>query len=135
MNELVVKLLKADSPLQIQDANHFLAVAATMMQHILTDRARHLQAEYTGGKMQRQDLGSQHGTEDATALHMLIIQEELDLLTQADPLAAGVGKNRCLGYSIEEAGEKLHISRSTAYSLWNFGRAWLLRRFKNISTI
>ncbi len=131
VNEVVVKLLKTDEPIRVQDSDHFLAVTTQMMKHILVDKARHGLAIKAGGQMNRQLLDSHLAGQKETAVELLIIQEELDLLTKADPVAAEVVRKRCQGYSVDEAATLLNLSRTTAYSLWNFGRAWLLRRFTN----
>lgn len=131
VNEVVVKLLKSKDPVHLNDSDHFLAIATRMMNHLLVDKARHDNAACVGGNMNRQHLDSNLAGQPATALELLIIQEEMELLTKTDSMAAEVVRQRCLGYSLDEIAEKLNMSRTSAYNEWNFGRAWLLRRFTN----
>lgn len=131
VNEVVIKLLKSKDPVQVNDNDHFIAIATKMMAHVLIDKARHDNAACAGGQMNRQHLDSHVAGQPATAFELLIIQEEMELLTKDYPLAAEVVRLRCQGHSIEEAATTLDISRSAAYQEWNFGRAWLLRRFTN----
>lgn len=130
INELVVRILDSDTPLQLNNSDHFLAIATLMMQRILIDRARKNNTQRAGGKHQHQEL--QPGIQGAhdCQQELLILQEELQRLAEADPISAEVVKKRCQGYSIDEAASQLDIPRSTAYGLWNFGRAWLLNRLK-----
>ena len=131
VNEVVVKLLKSKDPVQVNDSDHFLAIATKMMNHVLIDKARHDNAACVGGNLNRQHLDSNIAGQPGKAFELLIIQEEMELLTKTEPLSSEVVRHRCLGYSLDEIAEKLNISRSSAYSEWNFGRAWLLRRFTN----
>jgi RNA polymerase sigma factor (TIGR02999 family) len=130
VNEVVVKLLNADKPVEVKNNGHFLAVTTNMMKHILVDRARRIDAVKNGGEMQKHPIDSRVKDDANNAVDLLIIQEELELLTREDPIAASVVKLRCQGYSVEEVAEQLKYSRTTTYNLWNFGRAWLLRRFQ-----
>src|SRR5207253_3129111 len=60
------------------------------------------------------------------AAQKLAQDEALDRLTQLDP-AAGQLVKLCYfaGLSVEQAAEALAVSRSNAYRLWTFARAWL----------
>lgn len=129
MNEAVCQMLDPARQVAIKDASHFLATANVMMKHILIDRARRYQAIKAGGQMQRQELNDEQMGKADHLVELLILREELQLLAQHDPQAAAVIQKRCEGYSTEEAAEQLGISRSVAYDLWNFGRAWLLQKF------
>jgi RNA polymerase sigma factor (TIGR02999 family) len=129
MNEAVCQMLDPNRKVEIKDASHFLATANVMMQHILIDRARRNNAQKAGGQLNRQELNQNQVGDDNHIVELLILQEELQLLAKQDPQAAQVIQKRCEGYSIDEAAELLGLSRSTAYDLWNFGRAWLLQMF------
>ena len=134
MNEAVCQMLDPARKLAINDDRHFLATAQLMMKHILIDRARRHQAQKAGGQMQRKDLHENQADRQPQQVEVLILQEELNLLAQHDPMASKVIQKRCEGYSTEEAAEILGISRTAAYELWNIGRAWLLQKFKDGST-
>ena len=58
-----------------------------------------------------------------------LIDEALTDLEKLDSQAAQLFKLRYFaGCSTEEAGEILEIPRATAYRLWTFARAWILKR-------
>lgn len=128
INEFVIKLLKSQTPLVLNNGDHFLAVATRMMQQILIDRARHKHTDKAGGDVARQEFQPHLKSSNDFVAELLIIKEELERLEKEDPLAAEVVRMRCQGYSIEEAAAQLKLPRTTAYGLWNFGRAWLMQR-------
>ena len=50
----------------------------------------------------------------------------MDALAAHDCLTADLVKLRYFGgFSLEEAGDLLGMSRATAYRQWTYGRAWL----------
>ena len=59
------------------------------------------------------------------------LDEALGRLAQHDP-AAGQLVKLCYfaGLSVEQAAEALALSRSNAYRLWTFARAWLWERLQ-----
>ena len=129
VNEMVCKMLEPHRNVHLNDKNHFLATAQVMMKHIIIDRARRRGSQKQGGHLQQQELHDNQAGIDPQHVELLILQEELQLLAKADPLAAQVIQKRCEGFSIDEIVDQLKISRSNAYDLWNFGRAWLMQMF------
>ncbi len=127
INEVVIRMLEPDKLVAVNDSGHFISIAKVMMKHILTDRARHKQTERAGGQFHRLSLEPDlvDGKQDAGGY--LIFREELRILAAHDPAAAKIVELRCNGYSITQAARQLNISRSVAYDLWNFGRAWLMK--------
>lgn len=134
LNEAVCKMLDPDQKVQINDSRHFLAAANVMMKNILIDRARRRNAAVRGGQITREELHEDQVGSDPHHVEMLIIQEEIQLLAAQDPLAALIIQKRCEGYSIDEVAVMLKLSRTQAYSQWNFGRAWLLQKFHQSSS-
>jgi len=129
LNEVVCKMLDPDHQVQINDSSHFLAAANVMMKNILIDRARRRNAAIRGGQITREELHEDQAGSDPHHVDLLILQEEIQLLAEIDPLAAHIIQKRCEGYTIEEVAAMLKLSRSQAYDQWNFGRAWLLQKF------
>lgn len=129
LNEAVCKMLDPAANIHFNDSKHFLATAKVMMQHILVDRARRRNSIKQGGQLNRHELHEDQAGNDSYQVDILILQEEIQLLAGIDPLAAQIIQKRCEGFSIEEVAEHLKLSRSQAYDLWNFGRAWLLQKF------
>jgi RNA polymerase sigma factor (TIGR02999 family) len=129
LHEAVVEILNPERKSPVNDAQHFLAKAKLIMKHILTDRARHKQTEIAGGKHRRREMPFDIEDEKKPTGGFLIFQEELRKLASQDPEAAYLVELRCRGYSIADAAKKMNLSRSAAYDLWKFGRAWLMKEF------
>ena len=129
VNEMVCKMLEPHCDVQPNDKNHFLATANLMMKHIIIDRARRRSSQKYGGHLQKQQLLDDQAETDMQHVQLLILQEEIQLLAQEDPLAAQIIQKRCEGFSIDEIADQLKISRTSAYEQWNFGRAWLMEVF------
>ena len=105
---------------------HFFAAAAEAMRRILVDRARRKAAEKHGGHFARQpafaaDIAAAASNEEVVAVH-----NALDGLLAHDPLAGELVRLHYFGgFSLDEAGEMLGMSRATAYRMWTYARVWL----------
>src|SRR5438874_335621 len=105
---------------------HFFAAAAEAMRRILIDNARRKQAEKHGGRLQRVGLDRAEAVAAAPPEDLLALDDILERLTRHDATAAQLVKlHYFAGLSVEEAGEVLGLSRTGAYRLWTFVRAWL----------
>jgi RNA polymerase sigma factor (sigma-70 family) len=105
---------------------HFFAAAAEAMRRILVEAARRKGRLKRGGDLQRIDLDAVPAPEPSDPDELLAVHEALTSLAADDAIAAELVKMRYFaGFSIEEAGDLLGISRSTAYEHWAYGRAWL----------
>ncbi|MBE2213096.1 MAG: sigma-70 family RNA polymerase sigma factor [Opitutaceae bacterium] len=113
------------------DRTHFVAVAAEVMRHILTDNARRKKAVRHGGGLERAgiddsllQIAAPEGDDD----ELLAVHEALDQLAAHDPRKAELVKLRYfVGMSIEETAQILGISMTTAKRDWTYARAWLFR--------
>ena len=115
----------ADSP-RWASRGHFFAACAEAMRRILVDNARRKQAEKHGGGLQRVGLDRAEAVAAAPAEDLLALDDILERLTRHDATAAQlVTLHYFAGMSVEEAGELLGLSRTSAYRLWTFVRAWL----------
>lgn len=105
---------------------HFFAAAAQAMQRILVDRARARRAQKRGGDAQRvavplDALGGRYSDSE-----ILDTDSVVEALAAEDPESAELVRLHVfVGLSIEEAGQALGMSRSSAYRNWDFARAWL----------
>jgi RNA polymerase sigma factor (TIGR02999 family) len=98
------------------------------MRHILVDHARARQALKRGG-----DGESRRAGIDLDSLpcrysdaEMIDTDAVLDALAAEDSDAAELVRLHVFaGFSIEEAGQALGMSRTTAYRNWDYARAWL----------
>jgi RNA polymerase sigma factor (sigma-70 family) len=105
---------------------HFFAAAAEAMRRILVENARRKGRLKRGGQRQRVDLDDVAAPSTAAPDALLAVDDALTALAAEDPTAAELIKLRYFaGFSVEEAGQMLGLSRSTAYEHWAYGRAWL----------
>jgi len=114
-----------------ESRGHFFAAAAEAMRRILVDAARSHAARKRGGAWKRVDLNSVDLAASAAPDDLLELDDTLDKLGRQDPQAAQLVKLRFYaGLSIEQAGEALGLSRTTAFERWAFARAWLYAELK-----
>lgn len=105
---------------------HFFAAAAEAMRQILVDRARQKRSLKRGGGLGRQPIEGDEVASLAPPEEVVAVHDALDALAAEEPLAADLVKLRYFGgFSIEEAADVLHVSRTSAYRLWNYARVWL----------
>jgi RNA polymerase sigma factor (TIGR02999 family) len=106
--------------------NHFFASAAEAMRRILVESARRKATRKRGGELAREavldsDIATAAPPEEVVAVH-----DALDALRDHDHLAADLVKLHYFGgFSLEEAGEMVGMSRATAYRMWTYARTWL----------
>jgi RNA polymerase sigma factor (TIGR02999 family) len=126
VHEAYLRLVSHDEPQQWDGRGHFFAAAAEAMRRILVDRARAKGRIKRGGALNRLDIDSLDLATQATPDQLLAVDEALARLAQDDPPAAQIVQLRYFaGLTVEEAGEALGISTTTAYRHWNYARAWL----------
>jgi DNA-directed RNA polymerase specialized sigma24 family protein len=105
---------------------HFFAAAAEAMRRILVDQARRKAAVKHGGQLARQELHDSDIAATAPPDEVIAVHEVLDQLAAEDALTADLIKLHYFGgFSPEEAGAHLGLSRATAYRLLTYGKAWL----------
>jgi RNA polymerase sigma factor (sigma-70 family) len=115
-----------EQPPTFSSRTHFFAAAAEAMRRILVDQARRKAAHKHGGSLARQELNDSELATAAPPAEVLAVHDALDRLAAEDPLTADLVKLHYFGgFSVEEAGNHLGLSRATAYRLWSFGKAWL----------
>lgn len=134
VNEAALRLLGGE-PIHFADRTHFFALAAQMMRRVLVDHARARVAAKRGGVQQRVNLSSIDGwgttpqSED-----VLILEEALSRLEQADPRAARVVELRFFGGLREqEVADVLGVSVITVKRDWKVARAWLVDQLQSPS--
>jgi len=128
VNELCVRLLGWDA-VSWQNREHFFAVSARLMRHVLVDIARRRLADRRGGPgavhvpLDTVDIPAGERTTDLLALDAAIARLALE-----DPRKAEVVELRFFGgLSVEETAAALHLSVRTVHSDWALARAWLYR--------
>ena len=126
VHEAYLRLVDIDHTEHWNGRGHFFAAAAEAMRRILVDNARRKRAEKHGGARRRVNLDQADAVVLAPPDDLLALDEALERLTRHDPRAAQIVKLHCFaGLTIEQAALALKLSRTNAYRLWTFARAWL----------
>jgi RNA polymerase sigma factor (TIGR02999 family) len=136
VHEAYLRLVGADKVRHWNSRGHFFAAAAEAMRRILVERARRKKSRKHGGEWQRVDLDEA----DVVCLlppdELLSLHDALEVFANIDAAAAELVKVRCFaGLSVEEAGDALGMSRTTAYRHWTFARAWLFSQLRGETAI
>jgi RNA polymerase sigma-70 factor, ECF subfamily len=125
INELYIRLQVAHPP-EWRGRTHFFAVAATTMRRILIDHARAHAAKRRGGDQIKVPLEFVQAGTTCSYDELLIIDEALSKLEQADPRSARVAELRFFaGLQEDEIAAELGISEITVKRDWKFARSWL----------
>jgi RNA polymerase sigma factor (TIGR02999 family) len=132
VHEAYIRLVDVDSAPHWNSRGHFFAAAAEAMRRILVDRARKKGRAKRGGGLERLDVDLVALATAVTPDQLLAIDEALAKLAVDDPTGAQIVQLRYFaGLTVEEAGQALAISTTTAYRHWNYARAWLYRELVN----
>jgi RNA polymerase sigma factor (TIGR02999 family) len=126
VHEAYVRLVDGQ---QIQNWNsrgHFFGAAAEAMRRILVENARCKLTGKRGGQLKRVNLEQSLNLTDEPRDELLALDEALASLQREDPIKADLVQLRYFaGLTVPQAAEALGISRATAYSYWNYAKAWL----------
>ena len=126
VHEAYLRLVNAEE-LNWQHRAHFFAVAATLMRHILLDRARRKAAAKRGGRPQSLDMSKAVDIAQTKARDLVRLDDALDALSAVDPRKARIVELRYFGgLSVRETAEVVGVSPDTVLRDWKIARAWLL---------
>jgi RNA polymerase sigma factor (TIGR02999 family) len=113
--------------------NHFFMAAAQAMRRILIERARHKSRLKRGGDQQRVPLEELELAVNADSETLLLVEEALQRLAQADRTKAQLVELRFFtGLNLEEAAKVLGVSTATAKRYWAYARAWLFQEVERL---
>jgi RNA polymerase sigma factor (TIGR02999 family) len=130
VHEAYLKLIDVDN-VDWQHRAHFFAVSATIMRHILVDRARHRHAAKRGGAVVKVDLDAHPEVGVESARELIALDDALSDLAKLAPRKAQVVELRYFaGLSVEETAEVLGVSVDTVMRDWRSARLWLLRELR-----
>jgi RNA polymerase sigma-70 factor, ECF subfamily len=130
VHELYLKLFSSQ-PLQLQDREHFLALAARQLRRIVVDYARNKHAQKRGGLMDKISLDDALPFAVPTDSRVVGLDEALQRLEKLDPRSAQVVELRFFGGLTEdEVAKTLSISPATVKRDWDFARSWLLSQME-----
>jgi RNA polymerase sigma factor (TIGR02999 family) len=111
-----------------QNRNHFFAVAAQTMRHILVDLARARHNLKCGGGAQQVSLDEVLIASPERGVDMLALDEALGRLAALNPRQSQVVELRYFGgLTEEEVSEVIKISPRTVRSDWRLAKVWLYR--------
>jgi RNA polymerase sigma factor (TIGR02999 family) len=126
VHEAYLRLVGVEQAQHWNSRGHFFAAAAEAMRRILVENARRKRTEKHGGARSRVNLDHADAVAVAPPDELLALDEALERLTRHDPRAGQLVQLHCFaGLTIEQAAEALSLSRTNAYRLWTFARAWL----------
>jgi RNA polymerase sigma factor (TIGR02999 family) len=126
VHEAYLRLIGVEQSQHWNGRGHFFGAAAEAMRRILVENARRKKAGKHGGGLRRVNLDEADALAAAAPDDVLAIDEALERLNAHDPTAAQLVKLHCFaGLTVEQAAKALDLSRTNAYRLWTFTRAWL----------
>jgi RNA polymerase sigma factor (TIGR02999 family) len=126
VNEAYLRLVDVEEAQHWNSRGHFFAAAAEAIRRILIENARRKRAEKHGGGLRRVNLDQADALAAAPPEDLLAFDEALERLARHDPKTAQLVRLHCFaGLPVEQAAEALDLSRTSAYRLWTFARAWL----------
>ncbi|HYH00223.1 MAG TPA: sigma-70 family RNA polymerase sigma factor [Terriglobales bacterium] len=118
--------LSSDADLNVNDRDHFFAVAARAMRQILIDHARHRNAEKHGGEWVHTSFDGKQIAAGGADADLVALDSALDRLGQMDERARQIVEYRFfVGLSEQEIAELLGLSERTVRREWVKARAWL----------
>jgi RNA polymerase sigma factor (TIGR02999 family) len=125
VGELYLRLASGSTP-DWRGRTHFFAVAAGNLRRILIEHARAHRAARRGGGQIEIPLDLVAAGVTCSCDDLLIIDEALVKLEEADPRAARVTELRFFGGLTEdEIAKELDVAEITVKRDWKFARAWL----------
>ncbi|MEM1413380.1 MAG: ECF-type sigma factor [Myxococcota bacterium] len=125
VNEAYLKLEKREAG-GFESREHFMAVAARVMRHILVDHARRKNADKRGGGRERTTLSRLAIDERERTLDVLDLDEALTALADLDARHAQVVELKVFaGMTSPEMARVLGVSVATVERDWVKARAWL----------
>ncbi len=125
VNEVYLRLVDQKRA-RVENRAHFFSLAAQAMRRVLVDEARRRRAAKRGSGQRTLALEDVAEPRVAPDADLLALDEALDRLQGFDPhLSRLVELRHFGGLTLEEAGQVLGISTTSAWRDWNTARAWL----------
>ncbi|ACY13956.1 ECF-type sigma factor [Haliangium ochraceum] len=125
VHEVYLRLVNSDAH-GFRDEEHFMAVAATAMRHVLIDRVRRHNASKRGGEWTRVTLEGVALNAASEPVDLLVLDEVLTRLEALDPRQARIVEMRVFGgLTVSEVARTLGVSTRTVEYDWRQARAWM----------
>jgi RNA polymerase sigma factor (TIGR02999 family) len=114
-----------------QNREHFLAIAARTMRHVLVDHARERGAAKRGGDRRQVTLHSWIRIDDRD-VDVVALDDALVRLNEFDAEACRIIELRYFGgLTLEETAKAVDTSTATVKRRWTVAKAWLYRELKS----
>jgi RNA polymerase sigma factor (TIGR02999 family) len=132
VHDAYIRLVDVEKAQHWNSRGHFFAAAAEAMRRILIDNARRKGRLKRDGSLRRVDLENADLLLASAPADLLDLDDTLSRLAAEQPLAAKIANLHLFaGLTVEQAGNALGISRSTAFDNWAYARAWLTCELSN----
>jgi RNA polymerase sigma factor (TIGR02999 family) len=129
INEAYLRL--AGDAQNLQNREHFIAVAATVMRRILVDHARAHRAEMRGGGLERVEFDEGLAIFPERSGELLALDDALEQLEKLNPRQARVVELRYFaGLSFEEIASILQLALRSVKRDWAMARIWLYKKMQ-----
>jgi RNA polymerase sigma factor (TIGR02999 family) len=126
VHEAYLRLFDVDEAQHWDSRAHFFTAAGEAMRRILVDQARRRLAAKRGGGAHREQLDESAIAAPDSGVDVIALNDVLDQLAEADPVAANVVKLRFFaGFTMDEVAEALGMSVRSAQDVWAYARSWI----------
>ena len=129
INEAYLRLAKDD--IDWQNHEHFIAVAATVMRHVLVDHAREHDAKMRGGGLERVELDEGLAISKERSKEVIAVHDALNSLETVNPRRAKIVELRYFaGFSVDAVANAMNMSPRSVKREWAAAKVWLLEEFE-----
>ena len=126
VHDAYLRLVDVQDQPDWKSRGHFFGAAAEAMRRILIENARRKAGPKAGGQMHRLDISCVDPEQPGTEVDLLTLDDALKKLAATDARKAELVKLRFFaGLTNDQAAEAMGISARTAYSDWDYAKAWL----------
>jgi RNA polymerase sigma factor (TIGR02999 family) len=131
VHDAYIRLVDGNKSAHWDSRRHFFAAAAEAMRRILVESARRRRSIKRGGGMERQEFEASALPNPEPDVDLCELDAALALLKETDPQAAELVNLRYFaGLTSKQAAELLQVSPRTADRIWEYARAWLLKKLR-----
>jgi len=132
VHEVYLRLAGGDTPWQ--DRIHFFAITSRAMRRVLVDHAKARRAQKRGGGNEVMALNEDvFASPEKDVVGVLALDGAMDRLAAIDPRKAELLEMIYFGgMTMDECGEALGISRTTAHREAAFAKAWLMKELQSV---
>lgn len=128
VHDAYLRLVDVEKAQHWSSRGHFFGAAAEAMRRILVENARRKAGPKAGGDRDRIDLAcaDPEANTNGSQIDLIALDEALDRLAAQHPRKAELVKLRFFaGLTNDQTAEVLGITSRTAFSDWDYAKAWL----------